>query len=302
MKCDGKEEKKVMQEVLKLPKLFPVVDADFLKRRLLYGAVVLTWVMLLSFFAEDCYVQNREMMYENYDTNYNSHVLAGRVNAGKLADAVNVIGDMTAIFPTKGTVVSGLGDFIYTADDKAALVQMKSNPEIPVEEAFKETYPNIPMLTDNFTVADSENALVTDVENLVEEVCEDTPAIDSENPAEEEAIGLEIQGFCLNDSGHIVSYSGGSELTEDGYMCLPWDAACTGIEAGALDDVQDMVYELYIPANIVYIAPGAFDGLCNLLYIYAEPENPVYESDGNGILYRKSDGVQVAYPHGRDGW
>lgn len=102
----------------------------------------------------------------------------------------------------------------------------------------------------------------------------------------------ELDGFVCNDAGHIISCAGGS--VTDGIFALPSDAACTGIDAGALSSVAGLITEVYIPANITYIGPGAFDGLTNLMYIEATPGNPNYYSEG-GILYT-SAGELVAAP------
>lgn len=93
----------------------------------------------------------------------------------------------------------------------------------------------------------------------------------------------ELEGFVSDDAGHILSCAPDLAIV-DGTLVLPSNSACTGIEAGALADVADQVVEIYIPANIRYIAPGAFDGLPNLMYIEAEAGNPNYYS-ANGILY-----------------
>ena len=102
----------------------------------------------------------------------------------------------------------------------------------------------------------------------------------------------ELDGFVCNDAGHIISCAGGS--VTDGIFALLSDAACTGIDAGALSSVAGLITEVYIPANITYIGPGAFDGLTNLMYIEATPGNPNYYSEG-GILYT-SAGELVAAP------
>ena len=101
----------------------------------------------------------------------------------------------------------------------------------------------------------------------------------------------ELDGFVCNDAGHIISCAGGSVI--DGIFALPSDAACTGIEAGALSSVADLITEVYIPANITYIEPGAFDGLTNLMYIEATLGNPNYYSEG-GILYTSAGGLVAA--------
>ena len=101
----------------------------------------------------------------------------------------------------------------------------------------------------------------------------------------------ELDGFVCNDAGYIISCAGGSVI--DGIFALPSDAACTGIEAGALSSVAGLITEVYIPANITYIGPGAFDGLGSLMYIEAAPGNPNYYSAG-GVLYTMSGEVVAA--------
>ena len=101
----------------------------------------------------------------------------------------------------------------------------------------------------------------------------------------------ELDGFVCNDAGYIIFCAGGSVI--DGIFALPSDAACTGIEAGALSSVAGLITEVYIPANITYIGPGAFDGLGSLMYIEAAPGNPNYYSVG-GVLYTMSEEVVAA--------
>ena len=103
----------------------------------------------------------------------------------------------------------------------------------------------------------------------------------------------EFDGFVSNDAGHIVSCTATGVIT-DGILALPADAACTGIEAGALATVAEQITEIYIPANISYVGAGSFDGLPNLMYIEAAGGNPSYYSEG-GVLYN-SAGEVVAAP------
>lgn len=100
----------------------------------------------------------------------------------------------------------------------------------------------------------------------------------------------ELEGVVCNDAGYIISCG----TTGDGILALPSNAACTGIENGALAGIAGEISEIYIPANIAYIAPGAFDGLPNLMYIEAATGNPNYYSEG-GVLYT-SAGEVVAAP------
>ena len=101
----------------------------------------------------------------------------------------------------------------------------------------------------------------------------------------------ELDGFVCNDAGYIISCAGGSVI--DGIFALPSDAACTGIEAGALSSVAGLITEVYIPANITYIGPCAFDVLGSLMYIEVAQGNPNYYSAG-GVLYTMSGEVVAA--------
>lgn len=103
----------------------------------------------------------------------------------------------------------------------------------------------------------------------------------------------ELAGFVSDDAGHITSCAAEGAI-QDGILALPSDAACTGIESGALAAVADQVTEIYIPANITYIGEGAFENLPNLMYIEATAGNPNYYSEG-GILYTAS-GEMIACP------
>ncbi len=100
----------------------------------------------------------------------------------------------------------------------------------------------------------------------------------------------ELEGVVCNDAGYIISCG----TAVDGILALPSNEACTGIESGALAEIAGEISEIYIPANIGYIAPGAFDGLPGLMYIEVAAGNPNYYSEG-GVLYT-ADGEVVAAP------
>ena len=107
---------------------------------------------------------------------------------------------------------------------------------------------------------------------------------------------LILDGFAINSNG-VIEYCTDLEVVlNDGMLVFPADVRCTGIGAGALDKITEAV-EVYIPANIISIAPGALDHIGNLMYIEVAPDNPVYESR-DGVLYTKT-GEMVSYPSGR---
>lgn len=96
--------------------------------------------------------------------------------------------------------------------------------------------------------------------------------------------GWKTETYMLSDRGYLIDC--GPEMLSDGLLLLPSDGSCTGVEAHAFDKLAQMVEEIYIPANITYIAPEAFENLANLIYIEVAPDNPVYYSV-NGELYMK---------------
>lgn len=98
--------------------------------------------------------------------------------------------------------------------------------------------------------------------------------------------------FVCNDEGYITTYTGTADSITDTTLNIPKHPDCTGIESGAFDMIGEGVFEMYIPANITYINPAVFDSFTNLMFIYVEPSNPVYMSDGTGCLYRK-DGMEL---------
>lgn len=96
--------------------------------------------------------------------------------------------------------------------------------------------------------------------------------------------GWKTETYMLSDRGYLIDC--GPEMLSDGLLLLPSDGSCTGVEAHAFDKLAQMVEEIYIPANITYIAPEAFENLTNLIYIEVAEDNPVYYSV-NGELYMK---------------
>lgn len=90
-------------------------------------------------------------------------------------------------------------------------------------------------------------------------------------------------GFEYDENGMIISCAGASCF--DGLLVLPSDAACTGISALALSEVGGDIYEIYIPANITYIEPGALNSFVNLCYVEVHPDNPSYTSLEGELYY-----------------
>lgn len=95
----------------------------------------------------------------------------------------------------------------------------------------------------------------------------------------------ELAGFLIDEEGYIAGVTERVDLT-DGILILVRDTECIGIREGALSELAGCVGEIYIPANIREIEPGALDVFESLAYIEAAEDNPGYYSE-NGILYPK---------------
>lgn len=108
----------------------------------------------------------------------------------------------------------------------------------------------------------------------------------------------DFPGFTANDAGYVTGYTDKTLVMRDGLLVLPSYESCLGIERYAFGGIEEEVLELYVPANIRYIAPGAFNEMSCLLFIEVSPDNPVFYCE-DGILYNK-DGSVAVYPKGRE--
>ena len=105
-----------------------------------------------------------------------------------------------------------------------------------------------------------------------------------EAPAEEVQELVNIRGFLCDEQGMIVGCEG--LVITDGVLNIPSDERCKGIRSGAFASLGGAVFEVYVPAGILEIEEGAFDGLTELFYIEVHPANPNYGSE-NGSLYQR---------------
>ena len=103
--------------------------------------------------------------------------------------------------------------------------------------------------------------------------------------------------YICDERGYMISCPGLN--VTDGVLCLPSNPKCLGVMACALSSFGIEVSDVYIPSNILYIEPGAFDSLVGLFYIEVADDNPNYCSI-EGVLYTKDGSELVSYPKGRD--
>lgn len=104
-----------------------------------------------------------------------------------------------------------------------------------------------------------------------------------ENVPEEPVTYMTDSGFEYDANGMIISCS--RVMNYDGVLVFPYDSACRGVTASALAEISGEIFEIYIPANIVEIEPGALDSLMNLCYVEVQEGNPVYVSLEGELYY-----------------
>lgn len=115
---------------------------------------------------------------------------------------------------------------------------------------------------------------------------------DKSSTEEQQSGMLNLDGFIIGENGMIERCENPSLAAEDGIIILPSDDRCKGIGAEALTGITG-VEEIYIPANITWIEPGAMEKLENLMYIEVAPDNPAYQSI-DGVLYSKKEQKEKA--------
>lgn len=170
--------------------------------------------------------------------------------------------------------------------------EVESTPEMPVvrkEEITKEKDLTVEVV-DSIPDAVSDEVL-NEVSNEVSDKVSDE---NSRVKITEEA--LEINGFLIDAEGYITGYTDSLSVA-DGILVLPGDERCAGIRASAVEGLESMIFEIYIPANIIMIEPELFEKLNELMYIEVAVDNSVYFSE-NGVLYTK-EGELIAFPKGR---
>lgn len=75
---------------------------------------------------------------------------------------------------------------------------------------------------------------------------------------------LNLEGFKVNSEGVIEGYENLDLILCDGMIIFPADERCSGIGEHALDGIPDAV-EVYIPANITFVAPGVLEKIGGLI-------------------------------------
>lgn len=149
-----------------------------------------------------------------------------------------------------------------------------------------------------------ETQKVLDVKKTAKSVCKSVTIKktmqDVIRPTETEEIIPEVKGVPEAKDGKAAWANMDSAktetITQERMIIFPADERCSGIGEHALDGISDAV-EVYIPANITFVAPGVLEKIGGLMYIEVAPDNPVYESR-DGMLYNKG-GELISRPNGR---
>ena len=200
--------------------------------------------------------------------------------------------DMSVLHTT-----SDIRNISEKARNMAAIQQEKMKntvQETPEAERIRETTEmvktlEIPVIRDEEIpdVSGNEPAYIESIPDLIPD---DLPQM--EMPGAE----IEIRGFLIDADGYITGYTDSVSVT-DGVLVIPSDERCTGIRKSALEGLESMIFEIYIPENITEIEAETFEHLHDLMYIKVAADNPVYTSE-YGVLYTKN-GEMVAFPKGR---
>ena len=155
---------------------------------------------------------------------------------------------------------------------------------VPPVPAGDETKTDIPSISVKEEAPLVEEDMETDIPPVG---AEDDKAVDESDGSEEEGAedyGLrEFAGFLVDEEGYIAGVTERVDLT-DGILILIRDTECIGVREGALSELAGCVAEIYIPANIREIEPGAFDAFASAAYIEVAGDHPGYYSE-NGSLY-----------------
>lgn len=123
-------------------------------------------------------------------------------------------------------------------------------------------------------------------------------ADDLGSDAEKDVNGMRvISGFHLDPGGYITGTDSNIDVT-DAVLIIPAVLECAGVRDGALSGLGESVFEIYIPANIRDIGPGAFAGLTSLMFVEVAEDNPGYCSI-DGVLYSR-EGEEIFNPYRRN--
>lgn len=208
--------------------------------------------------------------------------------------------------PVKKSKVKAISLAAATNADDHMKHTTKALPDIPVKDVITEIPNIVTGRKDNDGSMENEktepgNANIDEIAagtNRTESDSTDVNGTEAEIP-DTDKTGMKpvtlverFPGFLINEEGYIAGYTDASKFLKDYLVVFPRNAACTGIEKDALKGLEADIYEIYIPANISYIAEGALDELVNLYYIEAAPGNPRFYSE-NGILYYRNGEVSV---------
>ena len=227
--------------------------------------------LLLMFVIAGC--QNLDVSLEEVVTE-DSIVVAGEIGSPGVSNRIFSCADGSLPDVTYGLGIPVKGISSFISEGLKIQTENVKEPMVSVKETVKAAEKEALATTDDIVVSDD---LVTD-SGIVEEKEQQDDTIEEINQP------VLCHGFLCDTTGMIIGCDSVSVV--DGVLCLPSDGTCTGVSTGALASLGSDVFEIYIPANITLIEPGAFEGLTELFYIEVHPDNPVYGSSC-GTLYEK---------------
>lgn len=111
----------------------------------------------------------------------------------------------------------------------------------------------------------------------------------------------DYDNYRSDENGYLTAFTGTASDITDYTLSIPSHKGCVGIASGTFSTLGTGIYDVYIPSNILYIAPDAFDTLSELIYIEVHADNPNYCSI-EGCVYTKDQSELIISPKGREGW
>ena len=271
-------------------------EKQYRGRRCRYTDLAMVLVIAVSI---QCFTR-LEYAGERYIQSRNGYKIAGGIMEGCGRKTVKGYAEI------KASCVSNAKNIIENLCAQAATPnETAMNVTIPTADAGKDDSRNtkLPAAEEMNTSALEGGAEILKTEKSAgaAPVVADTTAAGSAAESSEEDRGsteeqqgemLELGGFIIGENGLIERCENPSLVVEDGIIILPSDDRCKGIRAEAFTGITG-VEEIYIPANITWIEPGALEKLENLMYIEVAPDNPAYQSI-DGVLYSKKEQKEKA--------
>lgn len=197
---------------------------------------------------------------------------------------------------SKKNAAAAAGSFTVPVMENDA-VHVEEAAELPViDKEEKAIVPEISIMHDDVIIPDT--SIVQEEEQDMN-IPADERIPDDPDISEETGIApMTVDGFLVDENGVIYGVDDPDMAVKNGVLKLPSEQ-CTGITSTAFSAGMPSVVEVYIPANITDISPGAFSALTNVEWYSVEPGSLFTEK--MGVLLSENGTCVFAFPSGRTG-